>query len=138
MFCLTYLGTAAINLAPAPLRWRIDRLLDSHLQRWGTGLYGLITLSFFLPLELRSTLQTLSESDPGDSFLRELLRDWVLGFSLESLRNAIKAVTWPAAVIRECGWQGLLALVGACSAVFGAGKRWLPESQRGDTDQTTR
>jgi len=45
MFCLTYLGTAAINLAPASLGWRIDRLLHSHLQRWGTGLYGLITLS---------------------------------------------------------------------------------------------
>jgi len=103
MFCLTYLGTAAISLAPAPLGWRIDRLLDSHLQRWGTGLYGLITLSFFLPLELRSALRTLSESDPGDSFLRELLRDWVLGVSLDGLRNAIMAVTWPAAVIRECG-----------------------------------
>jgi|GEM_PF-4319042 len=48
------------------------------------------------------------------------------------------AVTWPAAVIREHGWQGSLALFGACSTVFGAGKRGLPESARGDTDQTTR
>jgi hypothetical protein len=125
-FVLTYVGCAAISLLPAPLGQRVDGILDRHLLRWGSGLYGVVALSVFLRLEILSFIETLREWPGGNSLWRGLLRDWLIGFSIESLRNAISAVTWPASVVIKHGWQGLAGFGLASSAVFGLGRRLLP------------
>lgn len=128
-FVLTYVGAASISLLPAPLGKAVDSALDRHLSQWGAGVYGLIALSVFLPLELRSLVASLREFDGGGDWLRGLLRDWLIGFSAESLRNLITAAIWPARAIQEAGAWGFLGFLGACSAVFELGRRLMPESQ---------
>jgi len=125
-FVLTYVGCAAISLLPAPLGRHVDRLLDQHLLRWGSGLYGVVALAVFLRLELLSFADSLREWPGGGSFWRGLFRDWLFGFSMESLRNAISGVTWPAAIVTRHGWQGLVGFGLAAAAVFGLGRRLLP------------
>lgn len=129
-FVLTYVGAASISLLPAPLGKAVDSALDRHLSQWGAGVYGLIALSVFLPLELRSLVESLREFDSaGGDWLRDLLRDWLIGFSAESLRNMISAAIWPARAIQEAGVWGFLGFLGACSAVFELGRRLMPEQQ---------
>jgi hypothetical protein len=134
-FVLTYVGCTALSLMPAPLGQRLDELLDRHLQSWGSGLYGVISLAVFLRLELASALESWGNVSGMDRLWRNLLWDWLVGFSMESMRNAISAVTWPLPVLREHRWQGLLAFMLACSVVFALGRRLLPERHRRlDTD----
>lgn len=128
-FVLTYVGAASISLLPAPLGKAVDSALDRHLSQWGAGVYGLIALSVFLPLELRSLVESLRDFDGGGDWLRGLLRDWLIGFSAESLRNMISAAIWPARAIQEAGVWGFLGFLGACSAVFELGRRLMPEQQ---------
>lgn len=125
-FVLTYVGCAAISLLPAPLGKHVDGILDHHLQRWGSGLYGVVALSVFLRLEIPSFFEALREWPSSDSMWRSLLSDWLIGFSVESLRNAISAATWPLAVITKHGWQDFIGFSAAASAVFGLGSRLLP------------
>ena len=128
-FVLTYVGAASVSLLPAPLGKAVDSALDRHLSQWGVGVYGLIALSVFLPLELRSLVDSLRDFDGGGDWLRGLLRDWLIGFSAESLRNMISAAIWPARAIQEAGVWGFLGFLGACSAVFELGRRLMPEQQ---------
>ncbi len=137
-FVLTYVGAASISLLPAPLGKAVDSALDRHLSQWGAGVYGLIALSVFLPLELRSLVASLREFDGGGDWLRGLLRDWLIGFSAESLRNLITAAIWPARAIQEAGVWGFLGFLGACSAVFELGRRLMPEQQARLDDDDTR
>jgi hypothetical protein len=128
-FVLTYVGAATISLLPAPLGRPIDRLLDKHLGQWGAGVYGLIGLSVFLRLEAQSLIEGLQEMRDASELAKGLLRDWLIGFSVESLKNVIAASIWPAQVIRQGGVWGFLGFLGACSAVFEIGRRWMPELQ---------
>ncbi len=128
-FVLTYVGAVTISLLPAPLGRPIDRLLDSHLSQWGAGVYGLVALSVFLRLEAQSLIESLQDLRGGSDWVKGMLRDWLIGFSVESLKNLISAAIWPARVIQQAGVWGFLAFLGACSAVFELGRRLMPEQQ---------
>jgi hypothetical protein len=128
-FVLTYVGAATISLLPAPLGGPIDRMLDSQLSQWGAGVYGLVGLSVFLRLEAQSLIESLQEMREASEWAQGLLRDWLIGFSVESMKNMISATIWPARVIQQGGVWGFLAFLGACSAVFELGRRLMPEQQ---------
>lgn len=128
-FVLTYVGAAAISLLPAPLGHAIDRLLDRHLNRWGAGVYGLIALSVFLRLEAQSVIESLQQANPASDFARSLVRDWLVGFSVDTLKNLISAAIWPARLIQQGGVWGFLGFFAAASAVFELGRRLMPEQQ---------
>lgn len=128
-FVLTYVGAAAISLLPAPLGGPIDRLLDRQLSQWGAGVYGLVGLSVFLRLEAQSLIAGLQEMGAASEWAKGMLRDWLIGFSVESMKNMISATIWPARVIQQGGVWGFLAFLGACSAVFELGRRLMPEQQ---------
>lgn len=128
-FVLTYVGAATISLLPAPLGGPVDRLLDSQLKQWGSGVYGLIALSVFLRLEAQSLIEGLQNIRGGSDWVKGMLRDWLIGFSVESLKNLISAAVWPARVIQHAGVWGFLAFLAACSAVFELGRRLMPEQQ---------
>ena len=128
-FVLTYVGVLTVSLLPQPLGGAIDRFLDRHLQQWGLGVYGVVALSFFLRLEAQSLLSGLQGGIDGDALVQSMLRDWLLGFSAESLRNLISAAIWPARLIQQHGVWAFLGFLGAASAVFALGRRLMPELQ---------
>ncbi|MBE5316579.1 MAG: hypothetical protein H4O13_14395 [Xanthomonadales bacterium] len=128
-FVLTYVGAATISLLPAPLGGPIDRLLDRQLSQWGAGVYGLVGLSVFLRLEAQTFVGSLQEMGDASEWAQGLLRDWLIGFSVESMKNMIAASIWPAQVIQQGGVWGFLGFLGACSAVFELGRRLMPEQQ---------
>jgi len=138
-FVLTYVGAATISLLPAPLGGPIDRMLDSQLSQWGAGVYGLVGLSVFLRLEAQSLIESLQEMREASEWAKGLLRDWLIGFSVESMKNMISATIWPARVIQQSGVWGFLGFLGACSAVFELGRRLMPEQQARleDSDEAT-
>lgn len=128
-FVLTYVGAATISLLPAPLGGPIDRLLDRQLSQWGAGVYGLVGISVFLRLEAQTFVGSLQGMSDVSGWAQGLLRDWLIGFSVESMKNMIAASIWPAQVIRQGGVWGFLGFLGACSAVFELGRRLMPEQQ---------
>lgn len=128
-FVLTYVGVLSVSLLPKPLGGAIDRFLDRHLQQWGLGVYGVVALSFFLRLEAQSLLASLQAGFDGADFAQSMLRDWLLGFSAESLRNLVSAAIWPARLIQQHGVWAFLGFLGAASAVFALGRRLMPELQ---------
>ncbi|WP_395794070.1 hypothetical protein [Aquimonas sp.] len=129
VFVFTYVGAATLSLLPAPLGRPIDRMLDRHLSQWGAGVYGLIALSFFLRLELLSLIEGLRETREGAEWVQGMLREWLIGFSVESLKNAISAAIWPTRIIAAHGVQSFLLFFAAASAVFELGRRVMPEQQ---------
>jgi hypothetical protein len=128
-FVLTYVGAATISLLPAPLGRPIDRMLDSQLSQWGAGVYGLVGLSVFLRLEAQSFIESLQEMGEASEWAQGLLRDWLIGFSVESMNNMLAAMLWPMRVMQQAGVWGFLGFLGACSAVFELGRRLMPEQQ---------
>ena len=128
-FVLTYVGAATISLLPAPLGRPIDRMLDSQLSQWGAGVYGLVGLSVFLRLEAQSFIESLQEMGEASEWAKGMLRDWLIGFSVESMNNMFSALLWPMRVIQQAGVWGLLGFLCACSAVFELGRRLMPEQQ---------
>jgi hypothetical protein len=128
-FVLTYVGAATISLLPAPLGRPIDRMLDSQLSQWGAGVYGLVGLSVFLRLEAQSFIESLQEMGEASEWAKGMLRDWLIGFSVESMKNMFAAMLWPMRVIQQAGVWGLLGFLCACSAVFELGRRLMPEQQ---------
>ena len=128
-FVLTYVGAATISLLPAPLGGPIGRLLDRQLSQWGAGVYGLVGLSVFLRLEAQSFIESLQEMGEASEWAKGMLRDWLIGFSVESMNNMFAALLWPMRVIQQAGVWGLLGFLAACSAVFELGRRLMPEQQ---------
>jgi hypothetical protein len=104
-------------------------MLDRHLSQWGAGVYGLIALSFFLRLELISLIERLRETREGAEWVQGMLREWLIGFSVESLKNAISAAIWPARIIAAHGVHSFLLFFAAASAEFELGRRVMPEQQ---------
>ena len=129
LFVLTYVAVASVSLLPAPLGAALDRWLDERLQQSGTGLYGVVALAVFLRLEAASFAEAWSATEL-EAFAGDLFREWLIGFSLESLLNSIRAMIWPASVISQHGWKALVLFLLACSAVFELGKRVLPDAHR--------
>lgn len=134
LFVLTYVGVAAISLMPAPLGEALDRMLTSRLQQSGAGLYGVIALAIFLRLEASSFAEAWA-STSMQSLVSSLLREWLIGFSLDSLMNSIQALVWPGTLISRHGWLQAGLFVLACVAVFELGKRMLPEAHRRMEDE---
>src|SRR5690606_10059746 len=85
-----------------PLARKALRGMGTHVVNSGVGFYGLVTLSRFLHLEALDLIEGLEAGLPVT--MRELVKDWVIGFSLDSLMNTIEAFQWPWKLLLPAGW----------------------------------
>jgi hypothetical protein len=82
---------------------RFKRRVQDAIVSSGVGFYGVVTLSRFLQLELHDVLAALREFELSRAQVQGLLRDWLIGFSMQSLMNSIEAMLWPFKMISAHG-----------------------------------
>jgi hypothetical protein len=73
---------------------RVDRVLEKSVRNSSGGYYGVMALATFACLEFHSLFDGLVEFEFSTRVLRELGLQWLMGFSVESLRNLISAMIW--------------------------------------------
>jgi len=117
LMVLTSLSESA--LARATLRF-----IGSHVVKSGVGFYGLVTLSRFIHLEIVDLIAMLSDDWPET--LRAMVKDWLIGFSKDSLMNFIEAVQWPWKLMQLAGMPIAAAAVLACYLPYRVGIWLLP------------
>lgn len=79
------------------------RRLQQAIISSGVGFYGVVSLSRFLQLELHDVLDALREFELSQSQVKGLVRDWLIGFSMQSLMNSIEAMLWPFKMLSALG-----------------------------------
>lgn len=114
---------------------RIDRFLDRWVQSRASGFYGMMALSVYLRLECVALLDALQEFDPGGSWIRDLLLERLLGFSLQSLKNVVQALAWPGGLFGSRNGIWPLLAVACCWLVYEGGRRVLPQATLRDRPQ---
>lgn len=128
LFLLTYCGVVAAGSLPD--KW-ISRRLDAVLDRWvrdktGGGFYGMVALSVFVGLEARALFDPDDGLLSGWKFVEGQLLHYLIGFSMDSLKNMVMAMAWPWPMISRAGvlWTGIY--VAACWGAFSLGRAVLP------------
>jgi hypothetical protein len=113
-----------------PFGARFQRRLHAAIASSGLGFYGVLCLSRFVQLELHDLMEAAAEFEFSRSQLGGIVRDWLIGFSVQSLMNSIEAMLWPIRMIAARGWVEAALLLSSlwCLYRFGA---WLyPELHR--------
>jgi hypothetical protein len=127
-FLALYGSLVALQRRPPP--W-IGAALQSKLRATvvssGVGFYGVMTLARLLQLELHELITSLGSLELGRGLLRQLLQQWLIGFSVESLRNTIEAFLWPVRLIRQHGMPLAAATVAATWGLYAVGARAFPD-----------
>lgn len=118
---------AASWLPGGVLSARLDQKLDKWVADVGGGYYGLMALAMFLGLELQSLWSDVWDFDFSASAIGSAALPWIIGFSIDSVVNGIKAAVWPALLFVEAGAIGALAVVGLTWAVFAVGSKLFPQ-----------
>lgn len=112
-------------------RYSEHPLARSALQRFGArlvhsgvGFYGLMTLARFLQLEVEDILADLAGDWSGS--LGGFIREWVIGFSIDSLRNSIEAFQWPWKLLLRTGWPWTIGALACCWLPYALAGRMFP------------
>ena len=79
------------------------RRLQGAIISSGVGFYGVLTLSRFLQLELHDLLDALREFELSEQQVKGVVRDWLIGFSVESFKNSLEAMLWPFKMLSALG-----------------------------------
>lgn len=94
---------------------------------WG-GYYGVAALSIFLHAEAIDLIDDLGGLDLGNIDLRRTLIPFLIGFSVDTLMNAIWASIWPVLLYtRSGGLTHLAAFAGLAWLLFTAGSYVFPQ-----------
>jgi len=112
------------SLSESALARATLRFVGSHVVKSGVGFYGLVTLSWFIQLEVVDLIATLSEGWPET--LRAMVKDWLIGFSKDSLMNFIEAVQWPWKLLLPAGLPIAAAALLTCYLPYRLGMWLLP------------
>lgn len=128
LFLITHAGVVAAGSLPD--EW-ISRRLDAVLDRWvrdktGGGFYGMMALSVFVGLEVEALLDSRDGLLSGWRFVEGQIIQYLIGFSVDSLKNMIFAMIWPWPLISRAGLAGAGFLVAACWGAFALGRACLP------------
>ena len=111
--------------AESPLARRALKTVGKHVINSGVGFYGLVTFSRFLHLEALDFVDGLQSGLPTTA--RELIKDWVMGFSIDSLMNTIEAFQWPWKLLLNAGWPVAAMALAACYLPYTMANRFLPD-----------
>lgn len=107
----------------AGLKQRLQRAIVNS----GVGFYGVVTLARFLQLELHDVLAALREFELTRSQMQGMLRDWLIGFSIQSLMNSIDAMLWPFKLMNAHGMVTAAIVVAPLWALYRLGGMLFPE-----------
>ena len=113
LFLAGYSGLVLLSrLPPSVLGRRVDQRLELWVASSGTGFYGLMTAVRFAQLELAELLDVLASISGLGEQVKSWLWELIIGFSIDSVMNSIKAFLWPFQVIQEFGLirAGILVL----------------------------
>lgn len=105
-------------------RARLREGLLAHVEAYGGGVYGTGAAITLLVLSAGSLQAEWAQAAGALDFFRGMTLDWWIGFSGESLRNAMEAGMWPLHWYREHGWAGALAVGAAAWAGDALADAW--------------
>lgn len=125
--CCHAVIVAASWLPPQLSTRRLDAWLDRWVKDVGGGFYGLMALSSFVGMELSSLFDDLVGFELSPGSIATALVPWLLGFSLDSLINSLKAIVWPVFLLEDLSVAGALLTVGVAWALFAVGARVFPQ-----------
>lgn len=127
-FLCCHAAIVAASWLPAGV---LSRRLDTFLDRWvgdiGGGFYGLMALAMFVRLEVDAVYQEVTGFDFSAGAIGGAVLPWVIGFSLDSLLNSIKAAIWLPYLFGQIGLWGTAATVGMAWGLFAFGSRVFPQ-----------
>lgn len=128
LFLCCHAGIVAASWLPPQV---LSRRLDAWLDRWvadvGGGFYGLMALSLFVGLEVAALVEDVRGFELSLGRMAEAMLPWLLGFSLESLMNSLKAIIWPVFLLSALGTTGALVTAGLAWGLFALGARVFPQ-----------
>ncbi|HEU0016707.1 MAG TPA: hypothetical protein VFQ45_23695 [Longimicrobium sp.] len=100
-------------------RGRVGRRAGRHARRlvreYGGGTYGAVALGTWLFLEARALAADWGTSTGVWDFLQDRSLTWLLGFSADSILNAVFASIWPSLALQRFGFW---LAAGAVAATF--------------------
>jgi hypothetical protein len=92
----------------------------------GAGFYGVMGLTVFVLLEIQTLLADFYGPTPVRTFLTNLGLSWLMGFSLDSLKNLLMAMVWPVQLVDALGTRAALIVAGLCWGLLWGASRLLP------------
>lgn len=98
--------------------------LLARVEEYGGGVYGTGAAITLLVLSAASLRADWAQAAGALDFFRGMTLDWWIGFSGESIRNAVQAGMWPLHWYREHGWAGALAVGAAAWAGDALADAW--------------
>lgn len=118
------MALAAVFTARAAWQWvrtpgrraRAGDSLRARAASFGGGAYGIVGLGFWLSFEAASLLGNIQKASGVQDLVRQSFMEWVWGFSVDSIMNAIWASMWPVYVLSH---YGLIAAAVGYGAVSG-------------------
>ena len=125
--CCHALIVAASWLPHGVLSARLDAFLDKWVSDIGGGFYGLMALAMFIGLEIDGFWSDLWDFDFSAGAIGTALLPWLLGFSIDSILNGVKAAAWPGFIVSQVGTGGALATVAVAWGLFVAGSKVFPQ-----------
>ena len=131
--CFLLVYAVLILLQQAPDEWfgqRFSGRLHAAIASSGVGFLGVFCLARFLQLELHDLIEAVGEFEFSRSQLGGIVREWLIGFSLQSLMNSISAMLWPYKMFAELGWMRAGLVLGSLWSLYRFGAWLFPELHR--------
>lgn len=105
-------------------RARLREGLLAHVEEYGGGVYGTGAAITLLVLSAASLQEEWARAGGWMDFLRGMTLDWWIGFSGESIRNAVQAGMWPIHWYSKHGLVAALAVGAAAWAGDALADAW--------------
>lgn len=109
---------------------RLQRRLHAAISSSGVGFYGIACVSRFLQLELHDLLEAVAEFEVSRQQVMGMLRDLLIGFSVQSLMNSIQSFIWPVQVFASYGVFKALLVLGPLWLLYRFGAWLYPAMHR--------
>jgi hypothetical protein len=105
-------------------RARMRESVLSRVEAYGGGVYGTGAGITLLVLSAGSLRAEWARADGLMDFLRGMTLEFWMGFSAESIRNAVQAGIWPMHWLSNHGWPAVLAVAAAAWAGDALADAW--------------
>ena len=97
----------------------------------GVGFYGVMTMARFLQLELHDLLEGLGEFAATREQVFGMAKDWLIGFSAQSIKNTVHAFLWPIKLVGDYGMFRAGVVAGSAWMLYALGARVFPDLHAG-------